>query len=369
MRVQTKGVILATAAAFLLFSCKNEDDHNPEPVGAYSDGVVVINGGNFGQNNGTLSFLNRTNQSVVENLFNLVNGQPSLPPDDGRIEGYAEAGERGILLFDHSVNGQDKVVFVDGSTFERKSELTAPLIENPRDVVVISDTKAYVTNWDALNDDWSYRDGYIAVVNPKTGESTGKISIGQGPENMVFHQNKAYVGRASWTSNKLTVVNTTTDEVVKSLDFESWPSPVGVDASGKLWVKEGNRFHRINTATDEVEATLTAGNDATRSIGAATLTADKANIIFVLSYSNEDTNWLEVGSTYFFNTSASSISVSTALLPRAFASLGADPKTQTIYAAVIPSFSQAGYVIRVNATGALQDSVRVEVAPEGFFFK
>lgn len=366
MKNKLKGILTAGAAVFLVMSCKNDD--SPAPKGEYAEGVIVINGGNFSQNNGTFSFLQREGKTVVENIYNLANGQASLPPEDGRIEGYAEAGETGIILFDHSSpSGLDKVVFVNASTFEKKSELTAPVIENPRDVAVISEKKAYVTNWDALNADWSYKDGFIVVVNPESAASAKKINVGQGPENMVFYQKKVYVGRAARGSNQLTIVNTDTDEITKSLDFAGSPSPIGVDAGGKLWVKEGHRLHRINTSTDAVEATLEAGNDAGKSIGAATLTADGQNIIFVLSKYDESYN--EVGSTYVFNTSSPSIQVNTPILNRVFSALGADPVSKSIYGGVTPSFTQAGYVLRVSPLGVLQDSVKVEIGPEGFFFK
>ncbi len=367
MKNQLRGILTAGAAVFLVMSCKNSNDPEPSPKGAYTEGVIVINGGNFSQNNGTFSFLQREGKTVVENIYNLVNGQVSLPPEDGRIEGYGEAGETGMILFDHSsASGMDKVVFVNASTFEKKSELKAPAIENPRDVAVINAKKAYVTNWDALNADYSYKDGFITVVDPESGTSTRKISVGKAPENMVLHQKKVYVGRASWTINQLAIVNTDTDEIVKSLDFDSSPSPIGIDAGGKLWVKEGHRLHRINTSTDVVEATLEAGSDAAKSIGAAALTADGQNIIFVLS---KYEGGKEVGGTYVFNTSSPSIQVNTPVLNRVFSALGADPVSKSIYGGVSPSFTQAGYVLRVSPLGALQDSVKVEISPEGFFFK
>jgi DNA-binding beta-propeller fold protein YncE len=369
MKYRFKSTLGVMTLSLFIFSCTNSGGDNPAPEGTYSDGIIVINGGNFGQNNGTLSFLKRDGKQVIENIYNVANGQASLPPEEGRVEGYGEAGQTGIILFDHMVNGQDKVVLVDASTFVRKTELTAPTIENPRDVVVISETKAYVSNWDVLNEDWSYKDGYLAVINPQTGDLIKKISIGQGPENMLYHQSKVYVGRADLTATQLTVVDSNTDQVIKSIDFERYPNPIGVDANGKLWVKEANRLHRINTTTDEIETTLPVGEDLSKSIGSTTLTPDKTGIIFALRYSTEETNWREVGETYIAGIGASSIVTTHPVLDRVFSSLQVDPKTETVYAAVIPSLSQAGYVYRINTQGVLLDSIRAEVSPEGFFFK
>lgn len=361
--------VLFISIALFVFSCNKEEEGDPTPGGDYSDGVIVINGGNFSQNNGTLSFLKRGANDVVENIYNLVNGQVSLPAEDGRIEGYTEAGENGMVLFDHTINGEDQLVIVNSATFERQFSLGTPFIENPRDVVAVSAGKAYVTNWDALNPDWTHKDGFIAVVNPQTGEHLRKITVSQVPENMVLHQNKVYVGSAPWTTTKLTVVNTSTDEVIKSIDFENPPSPVGIDVNGKLWVKEANRFHRIDTSSDQIEATIPVGDDETKSIGVATFLPDGRNIVFCLSYSNEETNWKEVGHTFVADISSSSVSTNNPLLDRVFTSFGVDLKSRTIYAGVTPSFSQAGYVLRLNEQGATADSVRVEISPEGFFLK
>ena len=49
---------------------------------------------------------------------------------------------------------------------------------------------------------------------------------------------------------------------------------------------------------------------------------------------------------------------------------GIDPKDGTIYAGVTPSYKQAGYVLRYEPSNKrIIDSVKVEIAPSGFYFK
>jgi len=360
--------VVAFSAALLLASCK-DDQEAQLPDQPYDDGVLVINGGNFFQNNGTISYLQRNSNIVQENIFNVANGTASLPPADGRIEGYAEASETGVIIFDNDTPGADKLVFVDASTFKKKSELSAPSVENPRAIVMINERKAYVTNWDVLNEDWTYKDGFITIIDPENGEESGKFHVGQGPEEMVIYQNRVFVGRAPWTSHELAVIDTNTDQVIASIPFNSWPNPIGVDVNGKLWVKERNNLHKINPTSLEVEQTVQVGNDSNKSIGAATLTADKNHLFVVLSYSNEETNWEEVGDTYLFNIAETQINIENPVLRRVFTGLAADPISQQIYGGITPSLTQAGYVLRLSPTGELLDSVKVEISPEGFYFK
>lgn len=365
MKNHVRGMLAVASFALLTLGCKDNQPEGPSAAGEFTDGVLVINGGNFSQNNGTLSFLKRGSREVSLNIFNQANGAGALPPADGRIEGYTEVAGTGMILFDHMTVGLDKLTFVEAGTMKVKSELTAPEIENPRAVLAVSERKAYVTNWDSFNPDYTYKEGYITIVDPTTGKSTGKISVGEAPEEMVLHQNKVYIGR--FAGNGLAVVDTGTDAVTKSLTFEGIPAPIGVDAAGKLWVKEGPRFHRINPGTDAVELTLKPGAELSHEIGAATLTADRKGIVFVWSY--RDANYKEIGNTYTISTTATSVSLDKPIFPRVFSALNADPVSQLIYGGVAPSATQSGYVIRANQAGVLQDSVKVEISPEGFFFK
>lgn len=358
--------LLLLAILPLLGGCKDDNDQ-PLPDQPYEDGVIVINGGNFFQNNGTLSFLKRNSTTAQENIYNTANGQASLPPADGRIEGYSEAGNTGIILFDNDTPGEDRLVFVDAASFRKIGELSSPNVENPRSIVVLNERKAYISNWDLLNEDWTYKDGFITIVDPQSGSVTGKFLVGQGPEDMVVYQNKVYVGRAPWTSHDLAVIDAETDKVIASVTFDSWPNPIGVDSQGKLWVKERNYLHRVNTGNYQIEKSLAIGHDESKSVAAATLTADKNHLLFVLSYSGEETNWQEVGDTYVVN--VLNPQVTSPILQRVFTGLAADPVSQLIYGGITPSLTQAGYVLRISPDGSLQDSVRVEISPEGFYFK
>ncbi len=74
------------------------------------------------------------------------------------------------------------------------------------------------------------------------------------------------------------------------------------------------------------------------------------------------------GKTYSIANSATT-ATGRVVVPRSFDALGVDPQTKRLYASVIPSYAQAGYVLRYEETSVLVDSIKAEIAPSGFYFR
>jgi hypothetical protein len=356
MKKQLSGILTITAISTLLWSCNQSD---PVPKGSYKQGVFVINEGNFSQNNGSLSFFTRENNVAESDVYASVNGNAL----QGGVQDYAIAGEHGLILVDNSAAGQDKIQIVDANTFT--SEATITDIENPREVVGVSDNKAYVTCWNTLNSNNTYPVGYVAVIDLTTKKITKKISTDKGPENLVFYKDKVFVGGYTYGGGtKLSVISTSGDEVVSAVSFDEVPNPIGVDVNGKLWVQAGLELFRLNTDTYAIETTMKIGTDASKSAGNFAMAPDLSTIYFVLS----DANFVR-GETYKFSISDTQVNVSTPFIKRMFSGLAVDPTQGLLYAAVTPSYTQSGYAIRYRGDGSLVDSVKVGVAPTGFVFK
>jgi len=65
---KTKLLLVVGLAAFVA-SCQISE---PEPT-PYESGVLVLNEGNFSQNNGTISYLSRTGTTAKYDIFSQVN--------------------------------------------------------------------------------------------------------------------------------------------------------------------------------------------------------------------------------------------------------------------------------------------------------
>ena len=360
MKRQLTSILSTAVVAALAWSCNQSD---PEPKGDYVNGVFVLNEGNFTQNNGGISFFTRENNTAEADIFAKVNG--SAP--GGGIQGYAVAGENGVLLVDNSASGLDKVEIVNANTFQRVATIGAPDIENPREVVTVGNNKAYVSCW-GTNADYKYTTGYIAVIDLDSKKVIKKINIANGPENLVYSNSKLFVGTVSYGGGSVVnVINTSNDEAAGTINAGDAPTPIGLDANGKLWVSAGLKVMRIDPANNAIETTLPLGTDATKSAGNFAMSSDRRNVIFSLSY--YDANYAVHGETYKFSITDTQVNVATPFIKRVFSSLAVDPSQGLIYAGVTPSYAQSGYAVRYRVDGSVVDSIKVGIAPTGFSFR
>lgn len=359
MKKQLARSLALAFASLAVWSCNQSD---PAPKGDYVSGVFVMNEGNFSQNNGGISFFARENTTADAEIFAAANGKAL----GGGVQGYTATEELGLILVDNITAGQDKVQFVNRYTFKDEGSIGAPDIENPREVV-IAGRKAYVTCW-GTNADYKYSTGYVAVIDLTTKKLTKKINVAKGPENLVYSKDKVFVGTTTFTNgNMLTVININTDEATQSIPMDGVVTPIGIDANGKLWVSAGIKAVRINPETLASEATLAMGTDAAKFPASFTMSADLKTIFFVLS--QYDANFNLFGKVYKFNITDTQVDVSKPFINRYFTGLTVDPSQGLIYAGVTPSQTQAGYAVRYRADGNVVDSIKVGVAPTGFFFQ
>lgn len=70
----------------------------------------------------------------------------------GGISGYTEVNDKGIILVDNSTAGKDLLEIVNAHTLKSLATIPSTEIENPRNVLKVSETKAYISAWDATGD-------------------------------------------------------------------------------------------------------------------------------------------------------------------------------------------------------------------------
>jgi hypothetical protein len=366
--MKKKLALLAGLAALApaLTGCYNNTDAVPEP--GFSNGVLVLNAGNFTDNNGSVSWLSRESKTAQNDLFMTVNQRPLT----GLVQGYAEVGSLGLLLVDNSSAGLDKVEIVSASTLRSVGTLRAPDIENPRQVVRISDTKAYISCYGTTGStDFFASPGYVAVVDLTSNSVTKKITLPKGAEGITVVGNEAFVGTADYSGSKtISVIDTQTDVLKQPISVLIEVNRLELDANGKLWGISGSNVLRIDPATKAVEATLRVGPaNSAKSPGNLTPTADRRSFYFTYSFYDAADNYKLKGELYRFNISDATIATTTPVVARVFSGIGFDAKSGMLYAGVTPSFKQAGYVLRYQPTGQVIDSVKVDIAPSGFWFK
>lgn len=247
-------LLLTVLASVVLFSACKKDDTISRDIPKVTTGLYIMNEGNFGANNCTISYYNFGTNTATTDFYKTVNG--SGLGDTGndlliyggkiyivmnvssyvqvadaftatairRIEfavtnggvkrqpRYAVAYKNKVLV--SSYDGTVAVIDTNSLTVDKFITVGS----NPNGMVVSGD-KLYVSNSGGLN---LVMDSTLSVIDLTTMTETRKIVVGLNPESVAAdNAGNVYVactGDYSLVGPKLVKVNTTTNTIVKSAD-------------------------------------------------------------------------------------------------------------------------------------------------------
>jgi DNA-binding beta-propeller fold protein YncE len=357
---------LAACALILgLNACKSTSE--PEPSQPYDTGVFVINRGNFFDNNGSISLINSTTKALSFDIFQTENVN-SLA---GGVSDYAEIDGKGIILVDNATAGKDAIEIVNARTFKSVAKIPSSDLENPRYVAKAGTNKAYVTCWDSFNADYSYKPGYVLVIDLTTNKVIKKIAVQKGANKLLVVGNEAIVATTTYSdATTISIIDTQADAIKQTVEIGYEPQLIGADANGKIWLYADGKFVKFNLISKAVESRIAfASPSSIKSAGSFTFNKEKTAILFAYSYADAADNYKQKGETYSFGINDSSVLTTKPVINKVFSGLTTDPNTGNIYAGFSPSLKQAGYVFRYQANGTLIDSLKAGIGPEGFLFK
>lgn len=232
----------------ILTSCeRNEPGPVIQPSGrtVFEDnGLFILNEGNFGTGNGSISFYSCDSGKIYNNIFYAANRRtPGDIPFSMTMQ-----GDTGYIV----VNNSGKIEVVNGGTMAVYKTITG--LTSPRYLLPVGGNKGYISDL--------YSDS-IAVIDMNNLRINGFIDIGRSSESMVKSGNKVYV--ASWSGdNRLTIIDIASNEVEGSIDVTREPQSMVIDKRGVLWVLCSGGFMQeelpalisINTTNDEIAGSL-----------------------------------------------------------------------------------------------------------------
>lgn len=348
-----------------LNACKSNSETAPSQP--YDTGVFVINRGNFFDNNGSISLINTTTKALTFDIFQKEN----INALAGGVSDYAELDGKGIILVDNATAGKDAIEIVNARTFKSVAKIPSADLENPRYVAKAATNKVYVTCWDSFNADYSYKPGYVLVIDLTTNKVTKKITVQKGANKLLIVGNEAIVTTTSYSeATTISIIDTQTDALKQTVEIGYEPQLIGADANGKIWFYADGKFVKFNLSSKTVENRIAfASPNSIKSAGSFTFNKDKTAILFGYSYADAADNYKQKGETYSFGINEPIISTTKSVINKVFSGLSTDPNTGNIYAGFSPSLKQAGYVFRYQANGTLIDSLKAGIGPEGFLFK
>ncbi len=214
------------STVFLLFSCSDDDDccSMPETESEFDSGVFVLNEGNFGSSNASVSYINEENKEIRSTIFTDTNG--------AALGDTAQSIELNDDIAVIVVNVSNKIEIVNRYTFESLGTITSNL-SNPRYAEVIND-KLYVTNW---GDGTNPNDDFVAVFNLADFSFAQSIPVSEGPEKMVSLNSNLYVAHIGGFSfnNIVSLIDASTNSVTKEIEVGDQPNSMAFQ-DNDLWV-------------------------------------------------------------------------------------------------------------------------------------
>jgi YVTN family beta-propeller protein len=347
--IKTSLLFLALAVILFFTSCGKEDEIADK--GAFGNGIFIVNEGSFQTGTGTITYFNPDSNLVKQDIFEMVNDRPL-----GNIaQSMTIYNGKGYIV----VNNAGTVEVVDLATF--KSEATIANLINPSQFLVIDAGKAYVSDWV----------GHVAIANLATNTISKTIPAGTGPDAMLKSGNYVYVANSGGLGidSTVTVIDFTTDKIVKTIHVGDVPTGLAADGNGRVWVMcKGIGFNGWPQPGD-TPGRLVNIDPVSLSVGfeyvfpssgdhPEKLIINKQKSILYFLFNN---------GIYQMNIALGQ-SVPEKLVSRNFYSLGYENNTGYIYAADVKNYVSNGIVLRFNADGSVVDSIQAGIIPRSFAF-
>jgi DNA-binding beta-propeller fold protein YncE len=326
-----------------------------------TNGIFVVNEGNFMYGNASLTYYDPETMEVFEDVFFESN---ALPLGD-----VAHSMTIRDSLAYVVINNSGRIYIFNTSTFELHGKITG--LTSPRYIHFVSENKAYVSDLYARS---------IAIVNPQTMEVTGAISVSNHKEDSYQHsteqllQYDRYVYTNCWSyDNQVLVIDSELDMVIDSIEVLKQPNSMVMDQNHDLWV--------MCDGGDE-EGPFGSGEAGLMKIGAGSTRAELILAFDARDMPRElringsgDTLYYINGHVYNYaisGTSAPGLLVESPYAGSMFSGfygLEVDPVSSELYVADAMDFVQKGKIYRYSPQGIPVDTFSTGIAPGAFCFK
>lgn len=188
------------------------------PLGDYENGMLILNQGNFGQGNSSISYFSYDYETFQSNAFQAVNPTVNLG-DTGQDIGFFE--EKAFVV----MNNSNKIEIINRYTLIHIATISSNL-NNPR-YITFAQGKAFVTNWGS---GMNPNDDFVAVFNLDDFSLNANIPVVEGPERILTHNNNVYVAHEGGFNfnNKVTIINAVNNQISEVVEVGDVPKSLQV---------------------------------------------------------------------------------------------------------------------------------------------
>ena len=337
--------------AFLLAGCQKDPNSVKDKKEVKSVGAFIINEGNFMKANGSLSFYSFKDSTVQNNIFQTVNKRPL-----GDVPNSMTVWDTlGFIV----VNNSNKIEVIGLHSWKSVKTIEMAGAPSPRNLAVVNDSKAYVTNLMANN---------VAVIDLKTLSLTNTtIAVGANPEEILVYDKKAYVANSGFGSgNTVSVIDVNTDKVVNTIKVGDNPTGLMLDDDEEINVLCTGRWPAWGDTTD----TGTNG-------GIFVIDTDKGKVVdsikvtghpSEITYAGNDLGFFLLnGSVVSFSTGSNKI-LNNTFIQGFFYSVEADPVSQQLFVLDAKDYQSNGDLLVYDLNGQLLKQAMVGIIPGAVTF-
>ena len=319
------------------------DDSNDNTLPAYFSGVFVINEGNFGSDDGSISFID-SNGVVKNNIFSENNASRRL--GDVVQSMYVNDSSAFIL-----VNNSNKIEVVD--TDEMTLLHTISEVSLPR-YMISEGEYGYISEWVSFSDP-----GRISILDLNTYEVLDTINVGFGAEALAIRDSKLYVSNNF--ENNLSVMDLRTNQIIQTISVGPSPAAMVKDKNGDLWVVCKGDYNANNGSLVRLDSNddLIQEISLEMNVSGKLVTDKDSSTLYFYSGTTVYSYALgaEIFNTFIENTSAIS-----------FYGIGISPDGN-MYIADSKGFQSQGSVYVYDNVGQMKEEFEVGRGPNGFVFK
>lgn len=333
----------------LSFFIACDEDSETVPPGEFDEGILVVNEGSFGSDNGSISLIG-ADGTVSNGLFSQRN-------NDAILGDVVQSAYRADDKFFVIVNNSNKIEVVSDEDFASlysKEDLSLPRY------MTSEGQTGYVTEWVSFNDE-----GRVTAFDLNSGVTSFSVNTGFGAEDVIRVDDKLYVSNNFESS--IAVVDLATESLQEKIQVGSSPSKI-INRRDKLFIicngGTDPDFNPLNDgllvtydlSTSVVDTVSTFGRNISGKIG---YDVSRGNLYL---YAGKDIYKIDLD-----NPAENPQPLFTADEVANVYGIGVF-QNENIYVGDAKSFAAAGQVFAYDPSGNLLATYDVGIAPNQFLF-
>jgi YVTN family beta-propeller protein len=311
--------------------------------------VYIVNEGNFGRSNSSLSYFDLVSSRVYADVFSAVNGKGL-----GDVAaGMTIRGNRGYVI----VNNSQKIEVIDLASNMNVLTILTGAGSSPRQMAFVNDTLALVTDL--------YGD-LVRRVNPVNGAPGGVVPVGPNPEGIALAGGKAYVANSGFGSGtSVSVISLASMTVTRTLAVGENPVGVAVTPSGTVYVVCGGSYGDFANPLDDTPARIMVIDPAADAVVDSIFIGGHATAIAI----GLDGIGYVPGTSEVVRVNTRINKVTGTFVPGSYYGVGVDAASGDVYLTDPKTYVQPGTVSIFAPNGQLRRQFECGLIPGSFGFK